>query len=130
MCLKGCVFSHVLKMSDKECLVEAANIFNQLHGHAKIDASVKPFYPEITKRIADAYHQMKHNPASSRVKISYHFLEQDIKEQSDFVTQEIAIVCEPCQMFCLETISALTSETRGQNCWVNFGPHLRNARGF
>jgi hypothetical protein len=34
-----------------------------------------------------------------------------------------------CQMFHPESIPALTSETRGQNCWVNFGPHLRNAKG-
>lgn len=33
------------------------------------------------------------------------------------------------QMFPEEAIPALTSETRGQNSWVNFGPHLRNAEG-
>ena len=33
------------------------------------------------------------------------------------------------QMFPAEAIPALTSETRGQNSWVNFGKHLRNAEG-
>lgn len=33
------------------------------------------------------------------------------------------------QMFPAEAIPALTSETRGQNSWVNFGKHLRGASG-
>jgi hypothetical protein len=33
------------------------------------------------------------------------------------------------QMFSPEAVPALTSETRGQNSWVNFGKHLRNAEG-
>lgn len=33
------------------------------------------------------------------------------------------------QMFPSEAIPALTSETRGQNSWVNFGKHLRDAGG-
>jgi hypothetical protein len=199
-----------MKMPDKKFIAEAANIFNQLHGRAKIDASIKSFCPELAKHIADAYHQLKHNPASLMVKISYHSFKQDLKEQWDFVTQKVGIVCEPwhkigqpyptskkmiediqcrkhlyfyqggdmplnhplsaidsetgysyncllravhdifghaahnfqfgprgeenayhlhCQMFHPESIPALTSETRGQNCWVNFGPHLRNAKG-
>jgi hypothetical protein len=34
-----------------------------------------------------------------------------------------------CQMFSVESIPALTTETRGQNSWVNFGPHLLNNKG-
>jgi len=33
------------------------------------------------------------------------------------------------QMFSPEAIPAVTTETRGQNSWVNFGAHLRNAEG-
>src|SRR5579859_1567367 len=33
------------------------------------------------------------------------------------------------QMFPAEAVPALTSETRGQNSWVNFGKHLRGASG-
>jgi hypothetical protein len=33
------------------------------------------------------------------------------------------------QMFSPEAIPAVTTETRGQNSWVNFGPHLRDAEG-
>jgi GNAT superfamily N-acetyltransferase len=33
------------------------------------------------------------------------------------------------QMFSKEAIPALTSETRGQNSWVNFGKHLRDEAG-
>jgi len=33
------------------------------------------------------------------------------------------------QMFSPEAVPALTTETRGQNSWVNFGEHLRNAEG-
>lgn len=32
-------------------------------------------------------------------------------------------------MFSPEARKALTTETRGQNSWVNFGPHMRNADG-
>jgi len=33
------------------------------------------------------------------------------------------------QMFSPEAVPALTTETRGQNSWVNFGEHLKNAEG-
>jgi hypothetical protein len=33
------------------------------------------------------------------------------------------------QMFSPLAAAAITTETRGQNCWVNFGPHMRNKRG-
>lgn len=33
------------------------------------------------------------------------------------------------QMFPPEAIPALTTETRGQNSWVNFGPHMRDESG-
>jgi hypothetical protein len=33
------------------------------------------------------------------------------------------------QMFSPEAVPALTTETRGQNSWVNFGEHLRNTEG-
>lgn len=33
------------------------------------------------------------------------------------------------QMFPAEAVPALTTETRGQNSWVNFGKHLRDAEG-
>lgn len=33
------------------------------------------------------------------------------------------------QMFSPESLPALTSETKGQNSWVNFGPHMRDAQG-
>ena len=33
------------------------------------------------------------------------------------------------QMFSPEAVPAVTTETRGQNSWVNFGKHLRNAEG-
>lgn len=33
------------------------------------------------------------------------------------------------QMFSPDAIPALTSETRGQNNWVNYGPHMRDAEG-
>lgn len=33
------------------------------------------------------------------------------------------------QMFSPEAVPALTSETKGQNSWVNFGPHMRDAQG-
>jgi len=33
------------------------------------------------------------------------------------------------QMFSPEAVPALTTETRGQNSWVNFGAHLRDAEG-
>lgn len=33
------------------------------------------------------------------------------------------------QMFSPEALPALTTETRGQNNWVNQGPHMRNAEG-
>ena len=33
------------------------------------------------------------------------------------------------QMFSPDAIPALTSETKGQNSWVNFGPQMRNAQG-
>lgn len=33
------------------------------------------------------------------------------------------------QMFSPDAIPALTAETRGQNSWVNYGDHLRNAEG-
>lgn len=33
------------------------------------------------------------------------------------------------QMFSPEAIPAITTETRGQNSWVNFGEHLKNAEG-
>ncbi len=33
------------------------------------------------------------------------------------------------QMMSPESIPALTNETRGQNNWVNFGPHMRDASG-
>jgi len=33
------------------------------------------------------------------------------------------------QMFSPEAVPAVTTETRGQNSWVNFGDHLRNAEG-
>ena len=33
------------------------------------------------------------------------------------------------QMFSRQAIPALTSETKGQNNWVNFGPHMRRADG-
>lgn len=33
------------------------------------------------------------------------------------------------QMFSKEALPALTTETKGQNSWVNFGPHMRNAQG-
>lgn len=33
------------------------------------------------------------------------------------------------QMFTLVAAAALTTETRGQNCWVNFGPHMRDKNG-
>lgn len=29
------------------------------------------------------------------------------------------------EMFSRDAIPAMTTETRGQNCWVNFGPHMR-----
>jgi intein/homing endonuclease/GGDEF domain-containing protein len=33
------------------------------------------------------------------------------------------------QMFSPEAVPAITSDTKGQNSWVNFGPHMRNAEG-
>ncbi|MDY8134331.1 hypothetical protein [Aquimarina sp. 2201CG5-10] len=33
------------------------------------------------------------------------------------------------KMFSPLARAAITTETRGQNCWVNFGPHLRNLNG-
>lgn len=33
------------------------------------------------------------------------------------------------QMYSPEARKAMTTETRGQNSWVNFGPHMRNADG-
>jgi len=33
------------------------------------------------------------------------------------------------QMFSALARPALTTETRGQSCWVNFGPHMRNGQG-
>jgi hypothetical protein len=33
------------------------------------------------------------------------------------------------QMFSSEAVPAVTTETRGQNSWVNFGKHLRDAEG-
>lgn len=33
------------------------------------------------------------------------------------------------KMFSPLAAAALSMETRGQNCWVNFGPHLRNKEG-
>ena len=33
------------------------------------------------------------------------------------------------QMFSPEALPAVTSETKGQNSWVNYGPHMRNAEG-
>jgi hypothetical protein len=32
-------------------------------------------------------------------------------------------------MYCKTATPALTTETRAQNCWVNFGPHMRLANG-
>lgn len=32
-------------------------------------------------------------------------------------------------LFSKESLPALTTETRGQNSWVNFGPHMRDAEG-
>lgn len=36
---------------------------------------------------------------------------------------------EHSRMYSDEALPALTSETRGQNSWVNFGPHLRTSEG-
>ncbi|QKX06435.1 hypothetical protein HN014_16450 [Aquimarina sp. TRL1] len=36
---------------------------------------------------------------------------------------------EHLKMFSPLAAAALTTETRGQNCWVNFGPHMRDAKG-
>lgn len=33
------------------------------------------------------------------------------------------------RMFTAHALPAMTTETRGQNCWVNFGPHLRDGSG-
>lgn len=33
------------------------------------------------------------------------------------------------QMFSPDALPALTTETRGQNSWVNYGPHMRDAEG-
>lgn len=44
------------------------------------------------------------------------------------IGEEIAWVCHS-KMFSQNAKKAMTTETRGQNSWVNFGKHLRNAKG-
>ena len=42
--------------------------------------------------------------------------------------EERAWFCHACMCMPLAR-PALTTETRGQNCWVNYGPHMRTDKG-
>src|SRR6185295_10552005 len=36
---------------------------------------------------------------------------------------------EHAKLYSPDALAALATETRGQNSWVNYGPHMRNAEG-
>jgi hypothetical protein len=161
------------------------------------------------REIADAYHQMPHDPANPAVAKAYQALNSEIGNQWDHATKNMGVAFEPwksegqpyansaemmkdardnkhlyffqggdmpadhplaadagdglsyndklravhdlfghamdgfefgprgeenawqahSQMFSPDAIPALTTETKGQNSWVNYGPHMRDAAG-
>lgn len=183
------------------------------HHHIAGDLPSHPYAPlhqETSKRIADAFDAMKHEPNHPAVKEAYHHLAKEVGQQYDWATKKMGMKFEPWKhegqpyanseemrkdvaqhhhlyfftggdmpsnhpmaqidpktglshndkfravhdffahahggyefgprgeenawiehrkMFSDKAIPALTSETRGQNSWVNFGKHLRRQDG-
>jgi hypothetical protein len=188
-----------------EDYVKKYKIANSLpsHGYA-------PLHTDTSRKIADEYDKMPHQPNHPAVKEAYHHLVKEVGQQYDHATKQMGMKFEPWKgkgepyknseemrkdvtenhhlnfftggdmpkdhplagvdpktglshndkfraihdlfghahggfefgprgeenawidhrkMFSDKAIPALTSETRGQNSWVNFGKHLRSADG-
>lgn len=188
----------------------AADEFNRRAARPPVKTETAPISPEFSKRVADEYDAMKHDPSDPKVQATYQAFKNDVKEQWDYAVNHMGVKFEPWtkegqpyanskemvqdvknnkhlyffqggdfpeghpmmevdpksglnyndmfravhdlfghaaqgnqfgpkgeevayqlhrQMFSPEAVPALTSETRGQNSWVNFGKHMRNDEG-